>query len=164
MICDFTGMEIANASLLDEATAAAEAMSMACNALRGRRSTFILDKEINSQTVNVVKTRAEPLDLKVKTDFESIDEDTFAILLQYPNNIGSIEDYSNLVEKAHENGTLVIVATDLLSLCLLKPPGEWGADIVIGNSQRFGVPMGLEVLMQLLWQLRKNIKEIYQVD
>ena len=142
MICDFTGMEIANASLLDEATAAAEAMSMACNALRGRRSTFILDKEINSQTVNVVKTRAEPLDLKVKTDFESIDEDTFAILLQYPNNIGSIEDYSNLVEKAHENGTLVIVATDLLSLCLLKPPGEWGADIVIGNSQRFGVPMG----------------------
>ncbi len=142
MVCDFTGMEIANASLLDEATAAAEAMSMACNALRGRRSTFILDKEINPQTVNVVKTRAEPLGLKVKNDLKLIDEDTFAILLQYPNNIGSIEDYSNLVEKAHENGSIVIVATDLLSLCLLKPPGEWGADIVIGNSQRFGVPMG----------------------
>ncbi len=142
MVCDFTGMEIANASLLDEATAAAEAMSMACNALRGRRSTFVLDKEINLQTVNVVKTRAEPLGLKIKRDIELIDEDTFAILLQYPNNIGSIEDYSSLVEKAHANGSLVIVATDLLSLCLLKPPGEWGADIVIGNSQRFGVPMG----------------------
>ena len=142
MVCDFTGMEIANASLLDEATAAAEAMSMACNALRGRRSTFVLDKEINSQTVNVVKTRAEPLGLKIKNGLDLIDEDTFAILLQYPNNIGSIEDYSNLVEKAHDNGSLVIVATDLLSLCLLKPPGEWDADIVIGNSQRFGVPMG----------------------
>ena len=123
MVCDFTGMEIANASLLDEATAAAEAMSMACNALRGRRSTFVLDKEINSQTVNVVKTRAEPLGLKIKNGLDLIDEDTFAILLQYPNNIGSIEDYSNLVEKAHDNGSLVIVATDLLSLCLLKPPG-----------------------------------------
>ena len=109
MVCDFTGMEIANASLLDEATAAAEAMSMACNALRGRRSTFILDKEINPQTVNVVKTRAEPLGLKVKNDVKLIDEDTFAILLQYPNNIGSIEDYSSVVEKAHENGITDII-------------------------------------------------------
>ena len=142
MICDFTGMEIANASLLDEATAAAEAMSMACNTLRGRRSTFVLSNDIHPQTSNVVKTRAEPLGLKVVEGTNLIDEDTFAILLQYPTSTGTIEDYSELVKKAHSNGSLVIVATDLLSLCLLKPPGEWGADIVIGNSQRFGVPMG----------------------
>ena len=142
MICDFTGMEIANASLLDEATAAAEAMSMACNALRGRRSTFVLSNDIHPQTSNVVKTRAEPLGLKVVEGTNLIDEDTFAILLQYPTSTGTIEDHSKLVKKAHSNGSLVIVATDLLSLCLLKPPGEWGADIVIGNSQRFGVPMG----------------------
>ena len=142
MVCDFTGMEIANASLLDEATAAAEAMSMACNALRGRRSTFALSEDINPQTINVIKTRAEPLGLKIKKNLDSIDEDTFAILLQYPTSSGNISDYSEIVDKAHSNGSLVIVATDLLSLCLLKPPGEWGADIVIGNSQRFGVPMG----------------------
>jgi len=145
MISDLTAMEIANASLLDEATAAAEAMSMACNALKGSRSTFILLDDINPQTINVVKTRAEPLDIKISTqkisDYE-FDDDTFGILLQYPTVSGSVEDYSEVVEKAHANGTLIIVASDLLSLCLLKPPGEWGADIVVGNSQRFGVPMG----------------------
>jgi len=142
MVCDFTGMEIANASLLDEATAAAEAMSMACNALKGRRSTFVLASDINPQISNVVKTRAHPLGLKVIEGINSIDEDTFGIFLQYPTSSGSIEDYSGIVKQAHANGSLVIVAADLLSLCLLKPPGEWGADIVIGNSQRFGVPMG----------------------
>ena len=142
MVCDLTGMEIANASLLDEATAAAEAMSMACNALRGRRSTFLLSEDINPQTINVVKTRAEPLGIKIGKLQNSFDEDTFGILLQYPTSSGSIEDYTKLVEEAHANGSLVEVATDLLSLCLLKPPGEWGADIVVGNSQRFGVPMG----------------------
>ena len=142
MVCDLTGMEIANASLLDEATAAAEAMSMACNALRGRRSTFALSEDINPQTKNVIETRAEPLGLKIVNGTNSINDDTFAILLQYPASSGSIEDYSKIVTQAHSNGSLVIVATDLLSLCLLKPPGEWGADIVIGNSQRFGVPMG----------------------
>ena len=142
MVCDLTGMEIANASLLDEATATAEAMSMACNALRGRRSTFLLSEDINPQTINVVKTRAEPLGIKIGKLQNSFDEDTFGILLQYPTSSGSIEDYTKLVEEAHANGSLVVVATDLLSLCLLKPPGEWGADIVVGNSQRFGVPMG----------------------
>ena len=142
MVCDLTGMEIANASLLDEATAAAEAMSMACNALRGRRSTFALSEDINPQTKNVIETRAEPLGLKIVNGTNSINDDTFAIMLQYPASSGSIEDYSKIVTQAHSNGSLVIVATDLLSLCLLKPPGEWGADIVIGNSQRFGVPMG----------------------
>jgi len=141
MICDLTGMEIANASLLDEATAAAEAMSMACNALRGKRSTILVSEDINPQTVNVIKTRAEPLGIKIQTN-NSFDDDTFGILLQYPTSSGSIGDYSDIVKEAHSNGSLVIVATDLLSLCLLKSPGEWGADIVIGNSQRFGVPMG----------------------
>ena len=145
MVSDLTSMDIANASLLDEATAAAEAMSMACNALRGRRSTFVLLDDINSQTVNVVKTRAEPLEIRVlEQDIShfSLDEDTFAILLQYPTSSGSIRDLSNIVQKAHSNGSLVIVITDLLAMCMLKPPGEWGADIVVGNSQRFGVPMG----------------------
>lgn len=142
MVCDLTGMEISNASLLDEATAAAEAMSMACNILRGKRSTFVVSADINPQTLNVVKTRAEPLGIKIITGDTSPDEDTFGILLQYPTSSGYIEDYSAIVKKAHANGSLVIVATDLLSLCLLEPPGEWGADLVIGNSQRFGVPMG----------------------
>ncbi|MFL2941333.1 MAG: aminomethyl-transferring glycine dehydrogenase [Candidatus Poseidoniales archaeon] len=145
MISDLTSMDLANASLLDEATATAEAMSMACNALRGRRSTFILLDDINSQTVNVVKTRAEPLEIKVlEQDISSfsLDEDTFAVLVQYPTSSGSVKDLSKVVEKAHSNGSLVIAITDLLAMCLLKPPGEWGADIVVGNSQRFGVPMG----------------------
>jgi len=142
MVCDLTGMEISNASLLDEATAAAEAMSMACNILRGKRSTFAVSEDINPQTLNVVKTRAEPLGIKIVTGNISFDEDTFGILLQYPTSSGYIEDYSTIVKEAHANGSIVIVATDLLSLCLLEPPGEWDADIVVGNSQRFGVPMG----------------------
>ena len=145
MISDLTGMDIANASLLDEATAAAEAMSMACNALRGKRSTIALIDDINQQTVNVVKTRAEPLEIKIKeTSYSelSIDDDLFAVMVQYPSRSGTIRDYSKLVEEVHTNGSLVIVVADLMSLCLLKSPGSWGADIVIGNSQRFGVPMG----------------------
>ena len=142
MVCDLTAMEIANASLLDEATAVAEAMSMSCNALGGQRSTFLLAEDINPQTVNVVKTRAEPLGIKIGKVQDSFDDDTFGILLQYPTSLGSIEDYTKLAQEAHANGSLVVVATDLLSLCLIKPPGEWGADIVVGNSQRFGVPMG----------------------
>ena len=145
MISDLTGMDIANASLLDEATAAAEAMSMACNALRGKRSTIALIDDINQQTVNVVKTRAEPLEIKIKETSYSeltIDDDLFAVMVQYPSRSGTIRDYSKLVEKVHTNGSLVIVIADLMSLCLLKSPGSWGADIVIGNSQRFGVPMG----------------------
>ena len=145
MVSDLTGMDIANASLLDESTAAAEAMSMAYNAIRGKRSTIALLDDINVQTVNVVKTRAEPLDINVKISTLSsfsFDKDTFAVLVQYPDRSGSITDYSKLVEAAHENGSLVIVIADLLSLCILKSPGSWGADIVIGNSQRFGVPMG----------------------
>ena len=145
MVSDLTGMDIANASLLDEATAAAEAMSMACNALRGKRSTLAIIDDMNQQTVNVVKTRAEPLEIKiveVSSSDLTVDEDIFAIMVQYPSRSGTIRDYSKLVEEAHAKGSLVIVVADLMSLCLLKSPGSWGADIVIGNSQRFGVPMG----------------------
>ena len=145
MVSDLSGMDIANASLLDEATAAAEAMSMACNALRGKRSTIALIDDINHQTVNVVKTRAEPLEIKINesslSDFK-IDDDVFAVMIQYPSRSGTIRNYSELVKKVHANGSLVIVIADLMSLCLLEAPGSWGADIVIGNSQRFGVPMG----------------------
>ncbi|GIR27773.1 MAG: hypothetical protein CM15mP42_07230 [Methanobacteriota archaeon] len=108
MISDLTGMDIANASLLDEATAAAEAMSMACNALRGKRSTIALIDDINQQTVNVVKTRAEPLEIKVKeTSYSelSIDDDLFAVMVQYPSRSGTIRDYSKLVEEVHTNGS-----------------------------------------------------------
>ena len=145
MVCDLTGMEIANASLLDEATAAAEAMSMACNLLKGKRSTFLVSDLVNIQTINVIKTRAEPLNIKVLVSPHSefkYSDNVFGILLQYPAVDGSIGDHSDIISKSQEIGAMAIVSTDLLSLCLLKPPGEWGADIVIGNSQRFGVPMG----------------------
>ena len=164
MVCDLTGMEIANASLLDEATAAAEAMSMACNLLRGKRSTFLVSNLVNTQTINVIKTRAEPLDIHVlvssHSEFEFSD-DVFGILLQYPAVDGSIEDYSEIISKSHEVGAIAIASTDLLSLCLLKPPGEWGADIVIGNSQRFGVPMGFggphAAFMATLEKYKRNL-------
>ena len=145
MICDLTGMEIANSSLLDEATAAAEAMSMACNLARGKKHVFLVSDDVNPQTINVVKTRAEPLNLKVIVDKTSnfrFDENVFGVLIQYPSAEGVVSVNSKMMEKAQASGSVVIVAADLLSLCLIKPPGEWGADIVIGNSQRFGVPMG----------------------
>jgi len=164
MVCDLTGMEIANASLLDEATAAAEAMSMACNLLRGKRSTFLVSDLVCIQIINVIRTRAEPLNIKVLvspySDFEFSD-DVFGTLLQYPSVDGSIADYSDTVEKSRRIGAMTVVSTDLLSLCLLKPPGEWGADIVIGNSQRFGVPMGFggphAAFMATLEKYKRNL-------
>ena len=145
MVCDLTAMEIANASLLDEATAAAEAMAMACNAARGNRTTFVIASDCHPQTTAVVRTRATPLDLRIvvvpPAEME-FDEDTFGVLLQYPATDGAVCDYGDIITAAHDAGALAVVATDLLALCLLKPPGEWGADIVIGSSQRFGVPLG----------------------
>jgi len=164
MVCDLTGMEIANGSLLDEATAAAEAMSMACNSLRGKRSTFLVSDLVNIQTINVIKTRAEPLNIKVLVSPYSefkLSKDVFGIFLQYPAVDGSIADYSDIISKSQEIGAMSIVSTDLLSLCLLKPPGEWGADIVIGNSQRFGVPMGFggphAAFMATLKKYKRNL-------
>jgi len=144
MVCDLTGMAIANASMLDEATAAAEAMTLAKRSVRAKSNTIIVAGDCHPQTIEVVKTRAEPLGLKVVVGFapQLMDEhDYFAVLCQYPSTTGLIHDLEPFVKKAHAKGAGFIVAADLLALTLLKPPGEFGADIVVGTTQRFGVPM-----------------------
>jgi glycine dehydrogenase len=144
MICDLTGMEIANASLLDEPTAAAEAMTLAKRISKSNASLFIVDEQCLPQTINVLKTRAKPLGIEIKIgDPQKMqDEEYFAALVQYPGVDGVIRDFSDLVDSSHKNDALVIFAADILALTLIKPPGEFGADIVIGSSQRFGVPIG----------------------
>ncbi len=148
MVCDLTGLPIANASLLDESTAAAEAMYMFYNAKNKRgkgvlANEILVSNKIYPQTLSVLRARAEPLAIKVVlTDDFEMTEQTFAVVLQYPNVDGSVADYRALVEKAQDQGVYSIVAADLMSLALLTPPGEWGADAVVGNTQRFGVPMG----------------------
>ena len=150
MVSDLTGLPIANASLLDEATAAAEAMTM-MEGIRNKKkkgseaTRFLVDKNTFKQTVDVLITRAQPLNITVElVDWKkaSLDEDVIGVLIQYPDSIGSVNDYKDFVASCKEKDILVCVATDLLALTLLSPPGEWGADIVVGNSQRFGVPMG----------------------
>ncbi len=147
MIIDMTGMEIANASLLDEATAAAEAMVMAF-AARPRRSTatrFFVSELCHPQTIDTVQTRAEPIGITVVVGDHrtvSFDDQIFGALIQYPATDGAIFDYQDFCERAHDGEALVVAAVDLLALTLLRPPGEFGADIVVGNSQRFGVPFG----------------------
>ncbi|HEX8312715.1 MAG TPA: glycine dehydrogenase, partial [Chthoniobacteraceae bacterium] len=147
MIIDLTGLDIANASLLDEATAAAEAMNMAhgLSKTAGADTIFVSEK-CHPQTIAVVQTRAEPLGINVlianEETFDFTASKAFAALLQYPDTTGAVRDYSVIAEKAHAAGALVIVAADLLALTLLRPPGEFGADIAVGNSQRFGVPLG----------------------
>ncbi|MCX6352263.1 MAG: aminomethyl-transferring glycine dehydrogenase [Bacteroidetes bacterium] len=146
MITDLTGMEIANASLLDEGTAAAEAMTMLWHAKgKDNGDTFFVSEDCFPQTIDVLLTRANPLGIKIQmgnTDNIEFNNDIFGILLQYPGKDGEVKDYASLCKEAHENGVLVGVAADILSLVLLTPPGEWGADVVVGLSQRFGVPMG----------------------
>lgn len=147
MVADLTGMEISNASLLDEATAAAEAMTLCMNVQRKNKSKrFVVSDQCFPQTIEVVKTRAEYLDIEVLVaDVASYDfskEPAFACLLQYPGKEGQVVNYEALTTKAHDSNTMVIAATDIMALAVLKSPGEWGADIVIGNTQRFGVPMG----------------------
>ncbi len=145
-VIDLTGLEIANASLLDEATAAAEAMTMSYG-LKGKpgKEVFLVASECHPQTIDVVKTRASVrgIDVRVEScaDF-NIGADVFGALVQYPATDGEVIDYTKTVEQLHAVDALVTVAADLLSLVLLTPPGEWGADIVVGNSQRFGVPLG----------------------
>ena len=147
MVSDLTGLEIANASMLDEGTAAAEAMTL-CLRAQGRRSkadTFFVSELCHPQTIAVVQTRAEALGLKVVVgDHQSYDfsDDVFGVLVQYPATDGSIYDYESFFARAHEEGALTVVATDLLALTLLRAPAEFGADVAVGNSQRFGVPMG----------------------
>ncbi|WP_310422686.1 aminomethyl-transferring glycine dehydrogenase [Chamaesiphon sp. VAR_48_metabat_135_sub] len=145
VIMDLTGMAIANASLLDEGTAAAEAMSMSYGIQKTKFNTFWVSEACHPQTIDVIKTRAIPLGIEVVVgNHQTLDfsQEIFGMLLQYPATDGSVYDYQEVVEKAHKAGAIVTVAADLLSLTLLKPPGEFGADIVVGNTQRFGVPLG----------------------
>ena len=145
MVCELTGMEIANASLLDEGTAVAEAMTMALRVNRKNKSRKVLMSErCHPQTLDVVKTRALPLgiDVEVGNPAEMDLTGIGAVILQYPDTDGRVENLQTVVDAAHEANALVIVATDLLALTLLTPPGEWDADIVVGSSQRFGVPLG----------------------
>jgi glycine dehydrogenase len=146
MVSDLTGLEIANASLLDEATAAAEAMAM-CHGLQGGegRNTFFVSETCHPQTIAVVQTRAEPLGIAVVVGDHAtfaLNEKVFGVLLQYPATDGAILDYEPFIREVHKQKALVVVATDLLALSLLKPPGEFGADVAVGSAQRFGVPMG----------------------
>jgi glycine dehydrogenase len=146
MVMDLTGMEIANASLLDEATAASEAMHM-CYDLKSKTqgSKMFIDAEVFPQTIDVLKTRAVPLNIElVIGDYSTFEPTTeyMGVVLQYPNNSGDIKSYKTITEKAHAAGAKVVALADLLALTLLTPPGEWGADIVVGTSQRFGVPLG----------------------
>ncbi|WP_217554972.1 aminomethyl-transferring glycine dehydrogenase [Vibrio metschnikovii] len=144
MIIDLTGMEIANASLLDEATAAAEAMALCHRAGKSKSNVFFVADDVHPQTIEVIKTRAGFLGFEVNVaPIESLaEQEVFGALLQYPNTRGEVRDLTAIIEKAHHNKTLVTVATDLLASVLLKPAGEMGADVVIGSAQRFGVPMG----------------------
>ncbi len=146
MVMDLTGMEIANASLLDEATAAAEGVALA-HAVRGseQKNTILVASDCHPQTIDVVKTRADVRGWKVvvgPTRQAEFDASVFAVIVQYPATDGAVYDYRDVCERAHAQNALVIAATDLLALALLTPPGEWGADVAVGNSQRFGVPMG----------------------
>lgn len=149
MVSDLTALPIANASLLDEATAAAEAMTMFFNALNKQdhieRPRFFVDAELFPQTIDVLKTRAVPVGIEVVTgDYKTaaIDATYFGAIVQYPNDKGSVEDYRGFISQVHTAGAYVVMATDLLALTLLTPPGELGADAAVGSAQRFGVPLG----------------------
>ncbi len=144
MVCDLTGMAIANASMLDEATAAAEAMTLCQRVSKSKRERIYVADDVLPQTIDVIRTRAGPLGITVSVgppDAAGKGE-YFAAVLQYPGANGEVRDYRALVATLHEQGALVVAATDLLALTRLVPPGEWGADVVVGSSQRFGVPMG----------------------
>jgi glycine dehydrogenase len=146
MVSDLTGMEISNASLLDEGTAAAEAVTMS-HAISKKKgvNAFLVHPDCHPHVIEVLKTRSEPIGLEMividpaKYDYK---KEVFAALFQYPSSSGNVDNYKTVSEKLHDHGALVIASVDLLSLTLLTPPGEWGADIVVGNSQRFGVPLG----------------------
>ncbi|QPS08822.1 aminomethyl-transferring glycine dehydrogenase [Delftia acidovorans] len=148
MVCDLTAMPIANASMLDEATAAAEAMTLAKRSVKSKSNRFVVAGDAHPQTIEVIQTRAAPLGIEVllANSLEEwnqlMDGEYFAVLAQYPATSGRIDDLRADVDKAHGKQAAFIVATDLLALTLITPPGEWGADIVVGTTQRFGMPMG----------------------
>jgi glycine dehydrogenase len=143
MVMDLTGMEMANASLLDEATAAAEAMALARRSAKSASSVFFVADDVHPQTIDVVRTRAKYLGFEIVVGAvdEFAGQDFFGALLQYPGTFGDVRDFLPFISQAHDQGALVAVACDLLSLTLLKPPGELQADIAVGSAQRFGVPM-----------------------
>ncbi len=148
MVCDLTAMPIANASMLDEATAAAEAMTLAKRSVKSKSNVFVVAGDAHPQTIEVIQTRAKPLGIEVRLANSAeewnaaLDGDYFAVLAQYPATSGRIDDLRADVEKAHAKQAAFIAAADLLALTLITPPGEWGADIVVGTTQRFGMPMG----------------------
>lgn len=156
MVCDLTGLPIANASLLDEGTAAAEAMTLSFNALPASKAaregkTFVISRRVHPQTRAVIRGRAEGLGIKIAvmdvtrnnlSHIKALGDDLVGVMVQYPDMFGHVWDHQALADLVHEQGAMLSVATDLLALTLLKPPGEWGADIAFGNSQRFGVPLG----------------------
>ncbi|KAJ8286615.1 hypothetical protein GJAV_G00041160 [Gymnothorax javanicus] len=144
MVCDLTGLPMANASLLDEGTAAAEAMQL-CHR-KNKRRTFYIDPRCHPQTIAVVETRARLIgvktEVKLPDEMDFSNKDVCGVLFQYPDTEGGVHDFTGLVERAHKAGALACCATDLLALCMLRPPGEFGVDIALGSSQRFGVPLG----------------------
>uniref|UniRef100_UPI0035901486 glycine dehydrogenase (decarboxylating), mitochondrial n=1 Tax=Myxine glutinosa TaxID=7769 RepID=UPI0035901486 len=144
MVCDLTGLNVANASLLDEGTAAAEAMGLSHR--HNKRNKFLMDSHCHPQTIAVVQTRARSIGVRAEVqaieDMEFGADDVSGVLFQYPDTEGRVQDFSQLVEKAHQHGALACCITDLLALCVLRAPGEFGVDVVLGSSQRFGVPMG----------------------
>ncbi|MEO7495217.1 MAG: aminomethyl-transferring glycine dehydrogenase, partial [Massilia sp.] len=146
MITDLTGMGIANSSMLDEGTAAAEAMTLIQRVGKSDSKVFYVADDVLPQTREVIETRAAPIGVEVRSvaaaEIDQLSEPCFGVLLQYPGVNGDVRDYRAAVERLHAAGAMVVVAADLLALTLLTPPGEWGADVVVGNSQRFGVPLG----------------------
>jgi len=145
MIVDLTAMELSNASMLDEATAAAEAMTLMKRISKAKSETIFVAENCHPQTIAIIETRATPMGYTVQVGNPSTDlnpDDLFGVILQYPATDGTVTDYKALVDRIHESKALVCVCADLLSLVLLTPPGEWGADVVVGSAQRFGVPMG----------------------
>lgn len=146
VVCDLTSLPVANASMLDEATAAAEAMTLAHRVYKGSdHAVFLVDENTHPQTIAVIETRAKPQRITIEL-FNPLkklpDHESFGVLIQFPNTFGAIHDYTALSATVHDRGALLIAACDILALTLLTPPGEWGADICIGSAQRFGVPMG----------------------
>ena len=143
MVTDLTGLEIANASMLDEGTAAAEAMSLSRRVSKSKSNTFYVDSDCLPQTIDIIITRAQPLDIDIKVGKpEDCDGDVFGMLLQYPGVSGEVKDYRNIIANVQQHKGVVVMAADILSLVMLESPGSLGADITIGSTQRFGVPMG----------------------
>ncbi len=160
MVADLTGLDVANASMLDEATAAAEAMTLCLRSTRSASRVFAVADDVLPQTIDVVRTRAAPLGIEVRVApaRELAGLEAFAALVQYPGVEGELRDYASLAAALHERGAYLIAAADLLALAIVKPPGEWGADLAVGSAQRFGVPMGFGGPHAAYFAVRDSLK------